>query len=403
MMISSLVPNLISLFFCALFGLSLVAETILHILCEPLRLLWPRLYYISRIWLLRLGYSPLALMLYVTNKRVIATGDEFVVGDHEADSFWPETDGKNKSLVLLNHQAYVDTFFAAYYMRGVNSGDGTMMWVIYRSFLSTPLGWASYMAGHVFLGYGRQQDHLSLERYLSAFRDELFCSFLLYPEGGVNKPDAMEEAKVWARANDLPVFEHLLQPRLGAFYIAVRRLKEMGCEWLYDITIGYPPTTPWGKGDCYNLLGVAYPKLKAEDVHLHIRKFRLDEVGETEAEQRQWLLKLWQSKEKLLDDFTTSHHFPGMARDATPSPFVLWDLVLWMPIMVPVLALIGLAGWRAVEAILSLLSAMFVVMEPTLSTPLGMWMAGLVAVMFTSWARKAAKSGGENEVGTAAK
>ncbi len=40
----------------------------------------------------------------------------------------------------------------SYHMHANNRADGTMMWAIWKTFLFIPLGWSSYMAGHIFLG-----------------------------------------------------------------------------------------------------------------------------------------------------------------------------------------------------------------------------------------------------------
>eukprot|EP00124_Ichthyophonus_hoferi_P002872 Ihof_evm7s217 gene=Ihof_evmTU7s217 len=257
-------------------GFSHALESLLHIVCLPLKYISPQLHRSSRIWLLRLGWCPVMLGMWLANRKVIVTGDKLAAGDHPTTSFFPEREGKNKQLLIMNHQAYADTFFIAYHLRAENSGDGTMMWAIWKYFLFSPLGWASYLAGHIFLGFGKKKDKENLDVSLNYFVEENFRSFCVYPEGGLFFPRLLPQSWEYARKEKLPQFHHMLIPRFGAYLAALRKLREAGAEYVFDLTVGYPSHTPWHKNP-YNLIDLSKPSPVPIDVHLHIRQFCIQE------------------------------------------------------------------------------------------------------------------------------
>lgn len=156
---------------------------------------------------------------------------------------------------------------------------GTMMWCIWRTFLYIPLGWASYLAGHIFLGYGAR-DAKTLTTAVAGCRREGFRNFCVYPEGAVMVPSLHKKSLAYAEKYvklslydyahryhgrnailyfflclwivhvirmKLPVLQHLLLPRVGAVSAAVRMLHtlEEQPKYFYDLTIGYPGIQNW--------------------------------------------------------------------------------------------------------------------------------------------------------------
>eukprot|EP00123_Amoebidium_parasiticum_P022472 comp8807_c0_seq1/m.4026 comp8807_c0_seq1/g.4026 ORF comp8807_c0_seq1/g.4026 comp8807_c0_seq1/m.4026 type:complete len:433 (-) comp8807_c0_seq1:746-2044(-) len=371
----------------SLSGVSHALEALLHVFCLPLKYISPSWHNFTRIWLLRLGWSPIMAGMWLADRRVVVTGDQMVAGNHKGDSLLPEVKGKNKNLVLINHQAYADTFFVAYHMHALNSGDGTMMWAIWKTFLFIPLGWASYMAGHIFLGHGAKQDEKNLHKALDYFVEDDFRSFCVYPEGGVFRKELLQKSLDFARKEGLPELQHHLLPRFGAFLAAVKKLREAGAEDLFDVSMGFPASTPWSR-DPWNLIDLARPSPMPMDVHLHIRKYKLAEVGETEEEQKAWLLKRWVEREALMVEFKKTQRFPGEQRDGSPGIVRVWaDVLLWTPFVLAFMYAIGLAGIRFSSVAMTFFYMFWVSgASATISLPSiwGLWIGGFAVALFTA-------------------
>jgi hypothetical protein len=72
-----------------------------------------------------------------------------------------------------------------------------MMWCIWKTFIYLPLGWASWMCGHVFLG-GGPGDIQRLAAVTDAYRKNGYGPFCLYPEGAVLVPHLHEKSNAYA-------------------------------------------------------------------------------------------------------------------------------------------------------------------------------------------------------------
>lgn len=57
----------------------------------------------------------------------------------------------------------------------------------------------------------------ALYEHMSTFyRENDYKWIVLFPEGGLANPKSLAKAQEYARKHDLPVYDHLLQPRHGA-------------------------------------------------------------------------------------------------------------------------------------------------------------------------------------------
>lgn len=72
---------------------------------------------------------------------------------------------------------------------------------------------------------------------------------------------------------------------------------------VYDVTIGY-------KYRCPSFMDNAFGVDPAE-VHVHIRRVRLDDIPTAENEVTSWLMDTFRFKDQLLSDFHSKGHFPN--------------------------------------------------------------------------------------------
>ena len=89
-----------------------------------------------------------------------------------------------------------------------------------------------------------------------------------------------------------PADQHTSDARIGPIRI------EIGG----DVTIGYEKGVPslW-----------QYVKGYAKTAHLHVRRFAVADLPESDAELTEWLLERFREKDQLLEDFYQQGKFPG--------------------------------------------------------------------------------------------
>jgi hypothetical protein len=73
---------------------------------------------------------------------------------------------------------------------------------------------------------------------------------------------------------------------------------------IYDLTVGYEEGVPtlW-----------QYVKGLVDRVHLHVRRFPIEELPETDEGLRQWLLERFVEKDRLLEHYYQTGAFPDGA------------------------------------------------------------------------------------------
>ena len=114
-------------------------------------------------------------------------------------------------------------------------------------------------------------------------------------------PKKREESNKWAeKEKGLKPLKNLLHPRVKGFMATINSLRtEMDC--IYDLTFsGDVPSM--GKV----LMGVANTT-----IHIHVRRFDISRVPQSDKEMENWCRDLWYSKDDLLEQFKKNNTFPG--------------------------------------------------------------------------------------------
>ena len=83
-------------------------------------------------------------------------------------------------------------------------------------------------------------------------------------------------------------------------------------DYLYDATIGYSGIH-YGEvpQELYPLPGLYVNKAQPKDIHMHLRRFALKEIPETEPEFVEWVRARWLEKDDLMEEFYTQGQFPS--------------------------------------------------------------------------------------------
>jgi len=83
-------------------------------------------------------------------------------------------------------------------------------------------------------------------------------------------------------------------------------------EYLYDATVGYSGIH-YGEvpQELYPLPGLYLNKAQPKEINMHLRRFALKEIPETEHEFVEWVRARWQEKDDLMEEFYTKGKFPS--------------------------------------------------------------------------------------------
>ena len=122
-----------------------------------------------------------------------------------------------------------------------------------------------------------------------------------FVEGTRARLHKIEASREFALSRGLEPLQHVLLPRTKGFAATVQGLREH-VPAVYDFTIGYEEGVPtlW-----------QYIKGSVNRIHLHVRRFPVEEMPALEEDVRQWLLDRWIEKDQLLDRFYEKGSFPS--------------------------------------------------------------------------------------------
>mmetsp|Transcript_82100 Transcript_82100/g.123268 ORF Transcript_82100/g.123268 Transcript_82100/m.123268 type:complete len:365 (+) Transcript_82100:91-1185(+) len=323
-------------------------QAAVQVLLLPVKAVSPATAILFRNHLLRFGWTPAFLSLrYSSRIRIVVTGDS--VPEGELLGF------------MANHQSYADSFVISYFLRCIGRANGGMLWIIWKSFILFPLGWASKMSEHVFVGYGKEKDLQATAEGCQGLLKRGFHSVVFFPEGAVKRPSTQLKAQEYALAQGLPHYQHVLCPKTGAFALITHALRLQGCKEYVDITIGFPDASFTGR--IFNNLpldiwGIMARAPEPQDVHLHLQRIPLSELGETEAEQTRWLFQHFATKDKLLHEFRQTGRFAGVSEVFVPrTRAMLLDAAAWLSLLASLYTFLSLFWtplWRLHSSVLLL-------------------------------------------------
>lgn len=164
------------------------------------------------------------------------------------------------------------------------------------------VGWGMYLLRFPFLKRNWTRDKGSILRtFHRLVEGEAPMWLVIFPEGTRIRPHKHERAVAFARERGLPEPRHLLVPRPKGFAAAIQALRGHA-RAVYDLTIGYEEGVP----TLWQYITGLVPR-----VHLHVRRFPMEELPETNEELAAWLRQRWIEKDDLLDRFYATGTFPG--------------------------------------------------------------------------------------------
>jgi len=94
-------------------------------------------------------------------------------------------------------------------------------------------------------------------------------------------------------------------------FVCVNQLRG-SVEYIYDFTVGYSGIH-YGEipQEMYPLPGLYVNKAQPKDINMHLRRFAIKDIPESEPEFVEWVRARWREKDDLMEEFYTTGKFPS--------------------------------------------------------------------------------------------
>ncbi|KAF9132072.1 hypothetical protein BGX30_012795 [Mortierella sp. GBA39] len=134
---------------------------------------------------------------------------------------------------------------------------------------------------------------------------------VVFPEGTVVSRGTRKRSAAFAEKAGLADHRHVLLPRTSGLFVCINKLRG-SVEYLYDATVGYSGIA-YGEipQELYPLPGLYLNQAQPKDINMHLRRFLIKEIPETEAEFVEWVRQRWDEKDELMEEFYTTGKFPS--------------------------------------------------------------------------------------------
>jgi len=209
------------------------------------------------------------------------------------------------ALVISNHRSFCDWsfVFCLAFRKGML---GCCNFFAKDSIKYVPgFGWGIWLKGSVMLKRKWADDEENIKQTFQKIHDYKLPFWLIsHPEGHRLTKKYLEESTTWGTKHDLPPLKQVLYPRTKGFVESVRGLRGSPINAVYDLTIMYEDNK---LPSLYDLACGA----NRQKVHIHVRRFTFDQLPQDRKGLADWLIKLYQEKDELLEKAFKEKGFPG--------------------------------------------------------------------------------------------
>eukprot|EP00286_Rhodomonas_abbreviata_P028407 CAMPEP_0181297508 /NCGR_PEP_ID=MMETSP1101-20121128/5277_1 /TAXON_ID=46948 /ORGANISM="Rhodomonas abbreviata, Strain Caron Lab Isolate" /LENGTH=377 /DNA_ID=CAMNT_0023402449 /DNA_START=69 /DNA_END=1199 /DNA_ORIENTATION=- len=277
-----------------------------------------------------LHHGIIAAMGAVTHKQVLVWMERvggltpIYYGDYDL----LRTKYVSSKLVISNHQSFTDSVLL-YGLAWRNGHIGHMKAIAKKGLMFWPIiGVLWLYSNFIFLSRDFLSDAPNIQRQLktlseNAKRHSSNFWLMIYPEGTRCRPGSIAKGQEYSKSKGLPVFTHTLVPRVKGCQVMLPAIHDV-IDAVVDVTIGYKERTAKGK-IIPSLESLLFGGGRKYDVHFHIRVIPVAEVPNDEDKIHDWLMKVFDEKNKLLQDFEKTGVFPAPVKEEDvyrPSLFV---------------------------------------------------------------------------------
>lgn len=211
-----------------------------------------------------------------------------------------EVPPRENAIVVANHQQMADITFLLFFARQQQC-LGDMKWMLKDVIKYVPgVGWGLYFLDSFFVKRDWTRDRASIEAtFARIIKDDIPVWLVTFAEGTRMTPAKLERSQAYARKNGLYPTRHVMIPRTKGFVASLQGLRKR-LDAVYDITIGYEKGVPslW-----------QYIRGFAKTAHLHVRRYPISELPDSDEALAAWLIERYHEKDNLLDRFYTRGSF----------------------------------------------------------------------------------------------
>jgi len=200
---------------------------------------------------------------------------------------------KENALLIINHQSIAD--IPVLFSLGRDQHMlGDMKWFVKDivKYIPGP-GWGMLFLDCLFVKRDWYRDKSSIRKTFDKFNQHQAPLWLInFPEGTRFTEEKKLKSQKFAKKRNQPILNNVLLPRTKGVIASIQGLREH-VKVLYDISIHYPQEAP-------TLFQFITGRTK--EITLHVNRFPLDQLPETDKELSNWVMERFQIKDKWLDD-----------------------------------------------------------------------------------------------------
>ncbi|KAI3807279.1 hypothetical protein L1987_23205 [Smallanthus sonchifolius] len=208
---------------------------------------------------------------------------------------------RERVLLIVNHKTEVDWMYL--WDLALRKGCiGCIKYVLKSSLLKLPVfGWGFHVLEFILVERKWEVDEFMMRKMLLTFTNPFDPLWLaIFPEGTDFTEEKCMKSQKFAAENGLPVLKNVLLPKTRGFHACLKILRG-SLDAVYDVTIAYKNRCPTFLD---NVFGV-----EPSEVHVHVRRFLLEDIPSSETECDKWLVNTFHHKDQLLSDFIANGHF----------------------------------------------------------------------------------------------
>ncbi|KAI6353297.1 hypothetical protein MCOR25_009051 [Pyricularia grisea] len=169
------------------------------------------------------------------------------------------------------------------------------------------LGWGLWALGMPMVTRNWLRDRDELNRVFEGIVNRRWPTWLVsFSEATRFTPKKYEESKQWCATNGKPQPKHLLYPRTKGFIATVQHLRHAShVKAVYDLAIAYQKDGSWMVApvfwDTLSVPGLSAPGPHGFRFHVHVRRFPIEELPQSDADLARWLEQRWVDKGEWLE------------------------------------------------------------------------------------------------------
>lgn len=260
----------------------------------------------------------------------------FIALEHPEDLF----NLTGNALVISNHVGTADWIALFNFFDHYLHSASKIRFMMKEQHRGIPIiGTAAYLRRMIFLKKDLEKDKQTILESLEQFKQiDGDCWILLYPEGTFVTPTTLpilHKVQTYARENNLPVLEHVLNPRTKGVELCFHENHRHMFDYVISVTVAYSMPYDVKIGEAFAPTLVNFFRKQADNhpsngVHVHLRVLSARNFQESNQDISEWVKEEFYYKEEILRHFRKFGKFPGRR---TYLPLTARDLIYFIGVI----------------------------------------------------------------------